>query len=128
MTLFEAITAFKARVCAGTDYGWDCYGPNARYIDFADADGLECGSIVHDSKTFEVYELTLAIPGQDQAFRWINPAYQTAHDQEATSRGIDPLQAWDHVQFIVVDESTALRYAADVGDTYYDNLPVPETA
>lgn len=128
MTLIDAITAFKARICNGSTYQWDCFGPNSRYLDFVDADGLECGSVVHDTKTFVVYELTLSIPGQDQAFRWMDPAYVSAHHAESLEHEVDPDQAWDNVKFMAVDEATALKYAHDISDTYYDNLPVPETA
>lgn len=126
MTLIEALTAFKGRVCGGSEYQWQCFGPNARFIDFSDADALECGSVIHDTKTFEVYELTLCVPGQDQAFRWVNPAHLDAYLKESEAHGIDPNVAWDHVKFTQMDEATALQYASDISDTYYDNLPVPE--
>lgn len=126
MTLIEALTAFSGRVSGGSEYQWKCFGHNARFIDFADADGLECGHVIHDTKTFEVYELALWIPGQDQAFRWINPEYLNALYAEAQEREIDPTIAWDNVRFAPVDEATALEYARDITGTYYDNLPIPE--
>ena len=128
MTLIEALTAFKGRISGGSEYQWQCFGPNARFIDFADADGLECGSVIHDTKTFEVYELTLHITGQDQVFRWIDPAHLDAYFNECQERGIDPSHAWDSVKYMSIDEATALQYASDISDTYYDDLPVPETA
>ena len=126
MQLMEIMQAFDARVIGGSEYQWQCYGNYARYMDFVDRDGLECASAVHDTVTFRVYELNLYIPGQDQAFRWIDPEYKQQHMDECVARGVSINTAWDNVKYTEVDESTALRYARDIAGTYYDDLPVPE--
>jgi hypothetical protein len=125
MTLHEVMIAAKSRVCGGTEYQWQCYGSDARYIDFSDTDGLECSSVVFDTKTQKVYELAVIIPGYHQAFIWRHPDFETAYQSECRARSIEPNVAWDDVLYEVVDNKTILEYIKDVGETYYDNLPIP---
>ena len=125
MTLHEVMIAAKSRVCGGTEYQWQCYGSNARYIDFSDTDGTEYSSVVFDTKTQTVYELAVIVPGYDQAFVWRNPDFENSYLSECQTRNIEPNTAWDDVMYEVVDEKTILEYIKDVGETYYDNLPIP---
>jgi len=125
MNLHEIMIAASSRVCGGTEYQWQCYGPDARYIDFCDTDGLEYCSVVFDTKTQTVYELAVVIPGHDQAFIWRHPDFETAYQSECRTRSIEPNTAWDDVMYEVVDDKTILEYVKDIGETYYDNLPVP---
>ena len=128
MQLMEVIRSFDAKICGGTEYQWNCYGVNARYIDFADRDGLECAHVIHDTVTYRVYELDLYIPGQNQAFRWIDPEYRQQYLDMCAAKNISAEIAWDDVTYTEVDEATALKYAQDIAGTYYDDLPVPEDA
>jgi len=125
MTLHEIMIAASSRVCGGTEYQWQCYGSDARYIDFADTDGLEFSSVVFDTKTQTVYELAVNVPGYRQAFIWRHPDFEKAHLSECQARSIEPNVAWDDVMYEVVDDKTILEYVKDVGETYYDNLPIP---
>lgn len=125
MTLHEIMIAASSRVCGGTQYQWQCYGSNARYIDFADTDGNEYCSVVFDTKTQTVYELAVVIPGYDQAFVWRHTDFETEYQSECRTRSIQPNVAWDDVVYKVVDDKTILEYIKDVGETYYDNLPIP---
>lgn len=117
-----------ARISGGTEYTWSCYGSNARYIDFADVAGNDYAHIVHDTITQTVYEVAVIVPGQDQAFGWYHPDYHERYLAECAERGFDAYEAWDNVKYSVVDAETILQYAKDVGELYYDDLPVPENA
>jgi hypothetical protein len=129
MNMMDVIRTNGARIVGGSEYQWACYGPNARFLDFADVTGNEHSSIVHDAKNYVVYEMTVNIPGQEQAFKWHNPDFREAFVAEATQRGQSPDNAWDNVDYELVDEATILAYAKDVGELYYDDLPIPkETA
>jgi hypothetical protein len=125
MTLMEIIQACQARICGGTEYQWACYGPNARYLDFADRDGTACVSIIFDSQTQTVYSLEMDVPGYEQAFAWRNPDYVKAYLKECKSRKIEPNHAWDDLNYQLVESDVALQYAKDIIATYYDDLPVP---
>jgi hypothetical protein len=125
MTLHEIMIAAKSRVCGGTEYQWQCYGPDARYIDFSDTDGTEYSSVVFDTKNQTVYELAVYVPGYDQAFIWRHSDFEQAYISECQTRNIEPNIAWDNLVYKVVDQKTILEYVKDVGETYYDNLPIP---
>jgi len=128
MTLMEVIKQCGARVCGGAEYQWHCYGNNARYLEFADVVGSEYAHVVHDTKTHMVYEFALYVPGQEQAFIWRNPEYTTQYLAECKDRGVNPNVAWDTVEHMPVDENTIMQYAKDIGEMYYDDLPIPENA
>lgn len=126
MKLLEVILAAEGRVCGGSEFMWRCWGDNARYMDFADADCQEFCNCVFDTKTYDVYEVQIFVPGYDQCFVWRNSAYNDAYIDEAKMRNIDPSVAYDQTYFTEVNKDTILSYIKDVGATYYDNLPVPE--
>lgn len=125
MKLIDVILAAEGRVCGGTNYGWNCWGPNARFMDFADVDGQEFANCVFDTKTYDVYDLQIFVPGYDQCFVWLNPEFKDAYLNECKMKNTDPLKAYDNVFFTEVDKDTAIEYLKDVAATYYDNLPVP---
>ena len=126
MELKQIIEACQYRICGGTEHMWDCYGPDARYLDFSDQDGTETVSCVFDSKSQHVYQVDMHVPGYDQGFVWRDPAYEALYQAECERRGIKPNHAWDDVYYDVVDEATALSRARDIIGTYYDDLPVAE--
>lgn len=127
ITLKQITEACEYRICGGDDYLWNCYGPNARHLDFNDRDGTECVGIIFDTKTQVVYEIGVSVPGYDQAFGWHNPDYLEAYIKECEAHNIEPYQAWDDVYYQQMDADTLLQYVKDIVGTYYDNLPVPES-
>jgi hypothetical protein len=127
MQLMQAIQALEARISGGADYQWNSYGSHARFMNFVDRDGLECASIVYDTQLFRVYEMDLYVPGQPQAFRWIDPEYRANYLAECTEKNCGTDVAWDDVKYTEVDEETILQYASDIAGTYYDNLPIVES-
>lgn len=128
MKLLDVIVAAEGRVSGGSEYCWNCWGSNARFMDFADVNGQEFANCVFDCKTYEVYDLQIHVPGRDQCFIWWNPEFKDAHHNEAKMRNVDPLQAYDKVYFTEVDKDTIIEYLKDVTATYYDKLPVLEAA
>jgi hypothetical protein len=125
MTLLEIMTATGARVCGGAEYLWPCYGPHARHMDFADVTGNEYCTVVFDSKTQKVYEISVCIPGQEQAFGWHNPSTLDSYLFECHQRNVVPYEAWDNVLYEQADEVTIMAYVKDIGELYYDDLPIP---
>jgi hypothetical protein len=127
MNLMEIIQQCGARVCDGTQYQWECYGPNAHFMEFADVTGEPYCSAVFDKKNYQVYEVEIFIPGQDQVFKWIDKEFEKAHNKEAKKRKVDVSIAYDDVKFSMVTDTTILQYAKDIGEMYYDDLPIPES-
>lgn len=84
-------------VTEGSQFCWTCYGPDAWYLDAGSV------SAVIDRKTGFVYEISVHDQSQDVNHRWIHPEYLEGYVDEANSRGCDPWQAYDDVQYIRVD-------------------------
>lgn len=127
MNLSDVITAAGSRISNASEYLWQCFGNNAYSIDFRDTDGEECTSCTYDKEHQFVFEITVSVPGQDQCFRWINPEYREAYVNECKQRNINPSIAWDDLRYTEIsDESLMLEYVKDVGETYYDDLPISE--
>lgn len=127
MILMDIIQQCGARICEGAEYQWECYGPNAHILEFADVTGEPYCSIVFDKKNYVVYEVEVFVPGQEQVFKWMNDEFKSAHDKEAKKRKVDMSIAYDDVKFTMVDKETILQYSKDVGEMYYDDLPIPES-
>jgi hypothetical protein len=68
------------------------------------------------------------VPGQEQAFAWYDSDYHAAYAQECKDRGFEPYIAWDNLSYTLVDAETILQYAKDIGELYYDDLPIPNHA
>jgi len=125
ITLEQILTAGGHRIASGSEYLWHCYGPNARYIDLNDVAGSEYLSIIFDCKNYRVYDVMICVPGQDQAFRWYDSEFSEAYVAECKARSVKPNEAWDGVTYEDVALETILAYAKDVGELYYDDLPIP---
>jgi hypothetical protein len=103
MQLSEINNTFQHRITDGSEYLWHCYGNNVRSIDYTSK--YACGYVVFDTETQTVYEVSVSpVTGawsiEPKPYRYINPEYQDAYKQEATSRGIDADHAWDDVKWI----------------------------
>lgn len=122
MKLLEVIQACHGRVSGGDSYLWQCYGNNAQFMEFKDANGQGYAHCIFDTVTFDVYEIHAEIPDTNTAYRWINPLYEHAVVNEAKDRGIDHSLAWDEVKYINIgssDEERILDYLHDIGDLHY---------
>lgn len=99
MNLFDVTNALSSRIVGGSDYGWSCYGPNARYLDF-ESDYAHA-SVIFDSTNQSIYEATIdakedgddSLPGP---YRWLNPETKSAFFAESKSKGVNPNTAWDN--------------------------------
>lgn len=126
MNLMEVLLATKDRSAGSDKYMWECFGTDAHIMDFKDTDGSVYASAVFDIRTQTVYSINVEVPGYPQAFLWLAEDTKKAYYAECSEREIDPNIAWDNVNFThVVTEELILQYLKDVGEGYYDNLPVP---
>ena len=126
MNLMETLLATKDRTAGSEKYEWQCFGRDAHTMNFKDTDGAVYASAVFDMRTQKVFSINVEVPGYDQAFLWLNPEFRKAYYVECSEREIDPNIAWDNVNFTHVDtEELILEYLKDIGEGYYDNLPVP---
>jgi len=106
LTIKEWMELVDYKITEGSDYGWQCYGPNAYCLDSwngVHGKGGYSFSIVFSTKTQQVYEVTVSDYTNDRAYRMINPDHRDAYDREAQQRGITTDEAWDETRYIDLD-------------------------
>jgi hypothetical protein len=133
ITVKEFMEIIDYKITEGSQYMWQCYGSNAYRLDSwnGSQDGHSV-SIVFDTHTQEVYEVSAYDYRYNRAYRLINPDYKFAHDDEASGRGVDINQAWDDVNYVDldVDDDFIQKALAIVAEEDYDtrvSVPVDFT-
>jgi hypothetical protein len=110
------------RITEGSNYGWQCFGPNAYMLDSwsGDHDGYSM-SITFDTQTQVVYCVEACDYKNERAYRLINPAYKTAHALDVKTRAMDD-NAWDEVEWcdLEVEEDFEEKARAIVAGEDYD--------
>jgi hypothetical protein len=123
ITLKDFMEVVDYRITEGSEYCWDCYGPNAYRLDSwnQDQEGHTV-SILFDTRTHEVYEANAYDYKRNLAYRLINPLYMEAHDSEADERGVEINQAWDDVNYVDLesDDDFIQKALSIVADEDYD--------
>lgn len=133
ITLKDFMETVDYKVTEGSEYCWDCYGPNAYRLDSwnQEQEGHTV-SIVFDTRTHVVYEANAYDYSRERAYRLINTDFREAHSKESSDRGVLENQAWDDVDYIDldVDEDFLEKARAIVADEDYDTrvqIPVDFT-
>ena len=94
------------KITEGSNYGWSCYGSNAYTLDNWNGvhgpDGHSF-SIVFDTVTQTVYQVSAYDYTNNRAYRMINPDYAEQHSKEAKDRDVLINQAWDDVDYVDLD-------------------------
>jgi hypothetical protein len=133
ITLKEFMEICDYKITEGSEYCWQCFGPTAYRLDSwnQDHEGHSV-SIVFDTKTQVVYEVSAYDYRNNRAYRLINPDYKDAHDNEANGREVDINQAWDDVDYVDldVDDDFIQKALAIVNEEDYDtrvSVPVDFT-
>jgi hypothetical protein len=123
ITVKEFMEIVDFRITEGSDFCWECYGPNAYRLDSwnQDQEGYTI-SIVFDTRTHAVYEATAYDYKRERAYRLINPEFADAHREEAKRRDVIENQAWDDVNYVDldVDDDFIQKALAIVEDEDYD--------
>lgn len=108
ITIKDFMECIDYRVSEGSDYGWNCFGPNSHQLDFWNGkhggDGGASVSIVFDTKTQVVYQMEAWDNDADRAYRWINPLWVGAYTLETNTRGI-PFDDAGDINFIDLEET-----------------------
>lgn len=123
ITVKEFMEIIDYKITEGSQYMWNCYGPNAYRLDSWNGhqDGHSV-SIIFDTNTQEVYEVSAYDYRNNRAYRLINPDYKAEHDLEAEGRNILGNQAWDDVDYVDldVDDDFIQKAIAIVAEEEYD--------
>ena len=119
------------KITEGSDYGWQCYGPNSYTLDSwngVHGKGGYSFSIVFSTKSQKVYEVSMCDYTNDRAYRMINPKFQEKHRKEAESKSVLANQAWDDVDYVdleVADDFFQKALAIRAGEDYSTDVSVP---
>jgi len=130
ITLKEWMELVDYKITEGSDYGWDCYGPNSFTLDSwngVHGKGGYSFSIVFSTKSQKIYEVSMCDYTNDRAYRMINPKFQEKHRKEAETRGVNLNEAWDGVDYVdldVLDDFVQKALAIRAGESYDTRVQV----
>ena len=131
ITMKEWMELVDYKITEGSDYGWDCYGPNAYCLDSWNGihgSGGYSFSIIFSTKTQKVYEVSVCDYTNNRAYRMIAESKQKKYRKEAKTRGINLNEAWDDVGYIdleVEDDFIQKCLAIKAGEDYDTSVSVP---
>lgn len=126
-TLKAYLEAIDYKINEGSDYGWNCYGPNARYLDSNRNDQYSI-SAIFDSVDQTVYSIEAWDYKNNRTYRWVNPDFDKKFRKESKKRGIDPDESFDGQKYIIVEvaEDILEKISAIVAGNDYDTrIQVP---
>lgn len=129
ITIKDFMETVEYRITEGDSYGWQCFGSDSYRLDSwnGDHDGHSV-SMVFDTRTQTVYQMSAYDYANERAYRWTNPDFRSAHDAEAGSRGVDGDQAWDDVNYVdldVAEDMLEKARAIVAGEEYDTRVQVP---
>jgi hypothetical protein len=108
-------------------YQWKCFGENAHFFNYNRRGNGEI-SVVADIKTKQVYYAAVIDSGRSNQYLWIDPQYKEDYIYEAESRNCNYKQAYDDVEYTVLDtEEDWLEKARAIylGKPYDERVVVP---
>jgi hypothetical protein len=129
MNLMERfLSTCNYRITEGSDYGWQCY-PDAHCLDSwnGDQEGHSF-TVIFSTKDQTCYELQAHDYKNNRAYRWINPDYKFAHNDEAAHRNVNPVEAWDDLKYVdleLVDDFFEKMAAINNDEDYDTRVSVP---
>ena len=131
ITMKEWMELVDYKITEGSDYGWECYGPNAYCLDSWNGVHGKGGfsfSVVFSTKSQKVYEVSMCDYTNNRAYRMINPKNVEKHRKEAEHKSVLANQAWDDVNYVdleVADDFFQKALAIKAGEDYSTDISVP---
>lgn len=130
ITLKEFIEAIEYKITEGSDYQWDCFGPNARYLDCAGPNLNQDYNIsaIFDSKDQTVYAIEVWDYRADREYRWINNAYVKDHMKSCAKYNVDIYESMDGRNYIDLDVAEDILEKANAlvnGKAYDERVQIP---
>jgi hypothetical protein len=115
ITIKDFMECVKYKLDDGGKYGWDCYGFGSFSLDFYNHKKGSV-SIVFDTKDQTVYELSVCDYVKNVAFKWINKNFIEKHNRELKKRGYKEDQAWDEVNYQLVNIEQIIKIAKTIAN------------
>jgi hypothetical protein len=129
ITIKDFMEVVDYRITEGSDFLWQCFGPNAYCLDSwnSNFEGYSIG-ITFDTKHQTVYKFEAHDYSRNNSYRWIHPDWKEIAANEARNRGIDHSEAWDDVKYIDLDLAEDMLEKARAianGVDYDERIKVP---
>lgn len=105
ITIRDFMECVNYKITEGDLYGWSCYGSNSYLLSSWNGDNEQghTVTIIFDTKTQFVYEMSVCDYKNNRAYRWIHPNFIKLYKNNAKNAGADPDEAWDDVQYINIE-------------------------
>jgi hypothetical protein len=129
--LKDFIEAIDYKITGGSEYQWDCFGPNARYLDCADKEGYNGDysiNAVFDSVNQTVYAIEVWDYINDREYRWIDKAWVKDHMKSCAKHNVDVYESMDGRNYIDLDVAEDILEKANAlvkGVEYDTRVQVP---
>lgn len=123
ITMKDFMETVGYKIREGGGFQWNCYGENAYYLDYWNNEhNGHSMSIIFDTLTQDVYEVIVHDYKNERAYRLVNPAYLTSHQEEAKNRNVSMNEAWDRVNYVDLEteEDFSQKARAIISGEKYD--------
>lgn len=129
ITLKEWLEVVNYRITEGSNYLWNCYGPDSYSLDSwnGDQDGHSF-TITFDTRTQRVYEVQAHDYKNQRAYRLINSEFRSIMEQEADYRHVNKKEAWEDVNYVDLeadDDWIQKAIAIAAGAEYDTRVSIP---
>ena len=122
ITVKDWMECVNYRISNGSDFQWQCFGPNAYLIESWDGDheGVS-SSVVFNTETQTFFQAEVHDMYTRRSYRYTNPDFIDAYMKECNDRGVDDT-AYDGVKFIdlEVEEEFLAKCRAIMNYENYD--------
>jgi predicted HicB family RNase H-like nuclease len=129
ITLKEWMEVVNYRITEGSNFMWDCYGPDSYSLDsWSGSQDGHSFTVIFDTKTQVVYEVQSHDYRTQRAYRLVNPDFKSERDIESADRNVSLDQAWDEVNYVDLEEDDdwfQKALAIEAGEDYDTRVTVP---
>lgn len=125
----ELIEANNFEITGGSEYQWQCFGHNARYLDFDREDHFSI-NCVFDTVDHTVYIIEAWDYINNREYRWINPNYLDEYKEACKENEVDFRESFDSNKFVdleVIEDMFEKIQGIRSGEDYDSRVKVPLT-
>ena len=129
ITLKEWMEVVNYRITEGSNFMWDCYGPDSYSLDSWNGEHEgHSFTVIFDTKTQVVYEVQSHDYRTQRAYRLVNPDFASERNIESADRNVALNEAWDGVNYIDLEEDDdwfQKALAIEAGEDYDTRVTFP---
>ena len=107
MHIKDYLEAIDFAITGGEKFCWQCYGPDARYLDF-EIDLNTSISAIFSTKDQRVFRVEVSNVFWRKAFAWDDMEFYPIYLNECQRRHVIPQQAFDDVNYAQVDSESKI--------------------